>query len=302
MEALLRLRCLDAGAFTFVMATGIVSEAAAEQRLVVLSQALFAVAAAAWVVLAAVVLLRAIRGAPRPRPASFAVVAATAVVGVRSLDVGATTPALGLWALAVACWIGLALARPAVGEPRGSTLLVPVATESLAVLATPLAQRFGLLLERVALAFWLLGLALYPVVVVAIGRALRRSRAFRPDLWVVMGCLAIATLAAAQLAVDGAGRWVREAAVATWVVATAWIVPLLVAELRRADWRYDGARWAFVFPLGMYGVACEALARAEGLAALRRVAVAALAVALVAWTLTVLGLLRTASVHAGSKR
>src|SRR5579884_4155750 len=268
MEALLRLRCLDAGAFTFVMATGIVSEAAAEQRLVVLSQALFAVAAAAWVVLAAVVLLRAIRGAPRPRPASFAVVAATAVVGVRSLDVGATTPALGLWALAVACWIGLALARPAVGEPRGSTLLVPVATESLAVLATPLAQRFGLLLERVALAFWLLGLALYPVVVVAIGRALRRSRAFRPDLWVVM----------------------------------AWIVPLLVAELRRADWRYDGARWAFVFPLGMYGVACEALARAEGLAALRRVAVAALAVALVAWTLTVLGLLRTASVHAGSKR
>src|SRR5579884_1983190 len=238
MEALLRLRCLDAGAFTFVMATGIVSEAAAEQRLVVLSQALFAVAAAAWVVLAAVVLLRAIRGAPRPRPASFAVVAATAVVGVRSLDVGATTPALGLWALAVACWIGLALARPAVGEPRGSTLLVPVATESLAVLATPLAPRFGGLFERVALAFWLLGLALYPIVLVAIARGARRSRAFRPDLWVVMGCLAIATLAGAQLAVFDAGPWTRDAALGTWTVATALILPLLAVDARTGELRY----------------------------------------------------------------
>jgi prepilin-type N-terminal cleavage/methylation domain-containing protein len=279
------------------MATGIVSEAAADQRLAVLSQALLAVAAAAWVVL--VLALGGAAGRRRPRPASFAVVAATAVLGVRSLDVGAPALALALWALALACWVALLVARPRLGEVTGSTLLALVATESLAVLATPLGPRFGRWLELAALACWALGLVLYPAVAAAIVRA----RRFRPDAWVLMGCLAIATLAGAQLAIAaphdrdlaGLGPSLRDAALGTWAAASAWFAPLGLAEVRRRAWSYDGARWAFVFPLGMYAVATRAVSIADGVPRLRDVALALFVAALAAWALVAVGLARRAS-------
>ena len=63
-------RCrIDAGAFAFVMGTGIVSIGASQQALPVLSNALLAVAGAAWVTLAVTVWLqarRAGRGAAAP--------------------------------------------------------------------------------------------------------------------------------------------------------------------------------------------------------------------------------------------
>ena len=61
---------LDAGAFTFGMATGIVSVAARTQGLPVVSDVLFALAALGWLVIAGAVVAR---GPRRPRIESLAV-------------------------------------------------------------------------------------------------------------------------------------------------------------------------------------------------------------------------------------
>jgi tellurite resistance protein TehA-like permease len=115
-----------------------------------------------------------------------------------------------------------------------------------------------------------------------------------------MGALAIATLAAAQIVLAGRALhaqlgWLPDAALATWAAASAWVLPLVLWEVRaRATWRYGFTRWSFVFPLGMYSVASETLAHAVALAPLLDVALASFAAALAAWTLAALGLARAA--------
>ncbi len=296
------LRELDAGAFAFVMATGIVSVAAAEQSLPLLSEALLALACLAWIVLTAVVARRAFQ-APRARPRlqSFALVAATAVIGGRFMQAGKATLALALWSAALAAWLLLLVQRPDAGRARGSSLLVVVATESLAFLAALLAPRWGPSLLDFALAAWALGLALYPFVIAALALELRRRRRFEPTLWIVMGALAIATLAGSELVLAARELetlhelrvWLRDANLATWAVASALVVPLLLADVRaRSRWRYELGRWSFVFPLGMYAVASRTLAQANALSPLDRIGSVFFVIALAAWALVLFGLSR----------
>jgi tellurite resistance protein TehA-like permease len=288
----------DAGSFAFVMATGIVSVAASAQGLAVLSDALLAAACLAWVVLAAAVSPRALT-APRRRPRlqSFALVAATAVVGVRFTQAGESTVALALWSAAATFWILLLVSRPEVGLTRGRSLLVVVATESLAVLAALLSPRFGATFLVVAFAAWLLGLALYPVVMRELMRALRRRRRFDPDLWIVMGALAITTLAGSELLVGARDlhalptlrSWLPTVDLVTWAAASVAVVPLVLAELRaRSEWRYEASRWSFVFPLGMFSVASQSLAHADKLSFLDGIGRAFSYVALAAWSAVLL--------------
>ena len=238
---------LDTGAYTFVMATGIVSVAASTQRLFALSDPLFVLAAAAWVAVTLVLLARAARGDwRRPQLTSFALVAATAVVGTRFSLAGRQVFALGLWALAIAAWVALLAARPRGGRPDGGRLLLVVGTESLAVLAAFLAPRVNDELVIPAVGWWLLGLACYPVVIAGIAAELRRRPRFGPDLWVVMGALAIATVAGTELllaarttdelvSVRGA---LSNADLATWALASTLVLPLAVADVRhRGAWR-----------------------------------------------------------------
>lgn len=260
MRAVFKPSGLDAGAFAFVMATGIVSVAAALESLSLLSDALFALACAAWIVFVAVAIRAPAPG--RPRIEAFAAVAATAVLGARLVLFRDDELALCLWFLAVLVWAALVARRPTWGEARGSSLLLVVGTESLAVLGALLAPRFGVVLRDAALVAWVLGLALYLPVVSLV--AYRRGR-FAPDIWIAMGALAIATLAGSELVLASrALHALRVVDEITWVVATLLIVPLAVCELRLRDWRYEAARWAFVFPLGMYVVASRTLARAGG--------------------------------------
>jgi tellurite resistance protein TehA-like permease len=83
-------------------------------------------------------------------------------------------------------------------------------------------------------------------------------------------------------------------AIASWVAASAWILPLAMLQLRclaralarRGRQRQAGSQtawWPAVFPLGMYGVASHTLAGALGLHALEAVARVFLWIALVAW-------------------
>lgn len=291
---------LDASAFAFVMATGIVSVAARLQELPVLSDVFLAVTILGWLALAALLWRHVLR---RPRLESFAFVAATAVLGARFSIAGHRLVALALWALAIAAWVVLLARWPQLHRADGGWFLVVVGTESLAVLGSLLAPRFGAGLIPAALAWWALGLALYPIVAAAITLELRRRPRFGADLWITMGALAIATLAGAELldaarALDSLGSFrpvLRDVDIATWATASAWIPPLLAAEARnRPGWRYRSNRWSFVFPLGMYSVATETLGRVAHLGPLADLAHVFLAAVLLAWAVTFGGLVRLA--------
>jgi tellurite resistance protein TehA-like permease len=275
-------RNVDAGAFAVVMATGILGVGARLEGVAALADVLLACACLAWAFLAVVLRLQSIR--------SFAVVAGTAVIGADLLLAGQRSPALALWSLAAALWLAVAFT---VRREAATSLLSIVATEALAVLAAALDRHHAAPLQVPALVLWGLGLALYPVVAGRIVHGSLRERDFSPTLWIVMGALAITTLAAAELLLDG--RLDTDAGLATWAAASA-AIPLLVAtELRVRRWRYEVARWSSVFPLGMYGVASRELGSAAGLAGLRAVGTVFFALALAAWLLTAGGLVLSAA-------
>jgi tellurite resistance protein TehA-like permease len=274
------LQELDAGAFTVVMATGILGVGARLEGIAPLADVLLALACVAWLLLAALLRERSVR--------SFAVVAGTAVVGADLLLAGQGTAALALCSLAAALWLAVALT---VRSEAATSLLTIVATESLAVLAASLDREHVAGLRSLAVALWAFGLALYPFIAGRIVHSSLRERDFSPTLWIVMGALAITTLAAAGLALDR-GALGSDVALATWAVASAAIPFLVVTELRLREWRYEIARWSFVFPLGMYGVASHVLAGAAGIAGLRELGAVFFGIALAAWVLTVGGLAR----------
>jgi tellurite resistance protein TehA-like permease len=271
---------VDAGAFAVVMATGIVGVGARLEGIAPLADVLLACASLVWIVLAAALRARTVR--------SFAVVAGTAVIGADFLLAGEGELALALWSLAAALWLAVALT---IRSEATSSLLTIVAAESLAVLAAALDRHGDAPLLMPAIAFWALGLALYPLIASRIVHGSLRERRFEPTLWIVMGALAITTLAGAELLLDrgplGAG-----VALATWAAASATIPFLVVAELRVRQWRYEVARWSSVFPLGMYGVASRVLGSADGLPELRTIGTVFFWLALAAWALTAAGLAR----------
>jgi hypothetical protein len=88
----------------------------------------------------------------------------------------------------------------------------------------------------------------------------------QPDIWILMGAAAIATLAGDHI--DRAGlEAVRPVTVVTWYVATVWIPPLRYVTLQRFRMRSElppGLWWAAVFPLGMYSSATYATALESG--------------------------------------
>jgi tellurite resistance protein TehA-like permease len=281
------------------MATGIVSVAAGLQHLHALSEALLVVACIGWATLLPALLWRS-RGkkSPPPGPGSFALVAATAVLGSRFSFAGQPLVALALWALALVAWLALLAMGRHCGRADGGWFLVVVGTESLAVLASLLAPHWGTQFLDAAFGWWLLGLCLYPAIAAAIAAELRRRPRFVPALWITMGALAIATLAGTELllaartlhALTPVRPLLRISDLTLWALASAWILPLAVADLRsRAGWRNPRGRWSFVFPLGMYAVASQLLARAASLAPLADVGHAFFALALLAWTLVLLG-------------
>ena len=95
---------------------------------------------------------------------------------------------------------------------------------------------------------------------------------FEPDTWILMGGLAIATLAGDNIH-SRAPAWlagpVLVVTVVIWVAATLWIPPLIYFGLHRIRRRpemlhFAGVWWAFVFPLGMYAAASFTVAAAIG--------------------------------------
>jgi tellurite resistance protein TehA-like permease len=129
----------------------------------------------------------------------------------------------------------------------------------------------------------------------------RDEGTFQPDTWILVGGLAIATLAGDNIH-SLAPAWlagpVRTVTVVTWAAATLWIPPLIYFGLHRISQRPDmlhfaGVWWAFVFPLGMYSAATYAMATELSQRSLITVSLVFFWDALAAWLIVVgAGLLR----------
>lgn len=261
----------------------------------------------------------------------FTFVAACAVLDVRW---GAQRAAGWLLSgLAFAVWLVLMpLAVVALGSrpsadlrqhARGAWLLPSVATAGLATAVTNLAIDLRLpSLVLVAALVWVLAMVLYLLVTLLIGwRALAAPLVpdeVTPDSWILMGALAITSLAGNHILAavrtlnspSGLLAWTRPVTLAAWLLASLWIPVLLYAEVWRADQvpgslRYQGAWWSAVFPLGMYSAASAATATELHIRSLRTVSLMFFWIAFTVWTCVAIGLLhsavgRRAEVRAGS--
>ncbi|MDX6644317.1 MAG: nitrate reductase gamma subunit [Miltoncostaeaceae bacterium] len=258
------------------MGTGIVSVALSLDGRETLSRVLLGLAAAVWVVLAALLARRALRDRGRLRmdargPSSLAGAAGTAVLGTRMAMLGWGWAGAALLVIAVALWAGLLIpVLTHLGAPTsGASLMVAVSTESLAALAATLAaqQQAGWLLDA-ALAPLVLGLVLYALVIVRFDR--RQLTVGLGDHWITGGALAISALAAAEAALAagtlgalGAIRsLLQNGSLVLWALAAAWLPVLLVGEAVRPRLRYDVRRWSTVFPVGMLAAAGFVVGRA----------------------------------------
>jgi len=253
-----------------VMGTGIVSVALSLDRAQTLSRLLLVLAAGIWLMIAAAVIARARRDPQRlraqtRRPVALSWVAGTAVLGARLVLLGWSAPGVALFGGALVLW-GV-LITPVLSHWRtptvGASLLLTVATQSLAVLAVAIAVQIrSSWLEVGALVPFGLGLASYGFVMARFD--LRQLGIGRGDHWITGGALAISTLAAGDLAsgarsldVLGRGHGPLEVlAVGLWLASMVWLPALVAAEIVNPRLGYDVRRWSTVFPLGMYA-ACS---------------------------------------------
>lgn len=293
--------------FAAVMATGIVSIAAADHGYRWISLVMAVIAACALPILVVVCAVSWRRSPldfrdPDVLLRMFTYVAACAVLGARLAEYRVV-----LWVLAgLALQFWLTLAPLVVGRmwrnrwtplrdrARGAWELASVATSGLAILSAELRWLFG------ALLFWVLALVVYAVMT---GLILWRSGhegvnpdRFEPDGWILMGGLAIATLAGDHIHRLWASDVVEAITMLTWALATLWIPVLAYFGIRRINarpgaWEFRGVWWAMVFPLGMYSAASFAMARETAVAALVTASLVFFWVAFAAWIVVAVGAL-----------
>ena len=297
--------------FAAVMATGILSIAARDHRYPAISDTLGVLATLSLLALVVlVVVTRALASWDLRDPdvtlRLFTFVAACAVLDSRLASHRGVAQLLGVVAL-TAWLVLLALtARNMSAGPwaalrdraHGAWELASVGTSGLAIVAAMAARH-----ERwwlwVAVPVWVAALSIYAVMTwLILWRTVseRQDRdGFEPDSWILMGGLAIATLAGDHIHALAPARLagpVLAVTAVTGVAATLWIPPLIHFGLRRISQRptilvFAGVWWALVFPLGMYSAATYAMAAELGQASLLTVSLVLFWDALAAWLIVV---------------
>ncbi|OBH81903.1 tellurite resistance/C4-dicarboxylate transporter family protein [Mycobacterium scrofulaceum] len=303
--------------FAAVMATGILSIAARNHGYRWISDALGVIATVGLVFLVALVITAAVGSRrtlrwdlsdPDVTLRLFTFVAACAVIDTRL--------SAHVWVLRVLGGVGLCSWLILVGvsarnmfargwvalrdDAHGAWELGSVGTSGLAIVIARAAYHTG---ERwwlaVAVAVWVAAILIYGLMTwLILWRVVneRQDRdGFEPDTWILMGGMAIATLAGDDIH-SLAPTWlagpVRIVSVVTWVTATVWIPPLIYFGLHRISrrpnmLRFAGVWWAFVFPLGMYSAASYAMASETGQRSLLTVSLVFFWDALAAWVVVV---------------
>lgn len=313
--------------FAAVMATGILSVAARNHHYHWLSDSLGVLTTAGLLVLVLLALARRPPWDLRDPDVTlrlFTFVAACAVLDSRLVAHPMVVRGLGM--VALAAWlvlVGLSVRNMAArdwtalrGRAHGAWELASVGTSGLAIISAQVAWHTG---DRGWLAgavgVWTLAIFIYVLMAwLILWRTVieRTDQAgFEPDDWILMGAMAIATLAGDTIVAVAPG-WlagpVRAVTVVTWAVATGWIPPLIYFVLHRVNRRpsvlqFTGVWWALVFPLGMYSVATDAMAAELRVPALATVSLVFFWNALTVWLIVaVAGLLRVRAVSLAALR
>ena len=259
-------------------------------------------------------------------PGFFTLVAGTSVLGSQFVVLAADHRAgLVLWGVALLLWVGLTYTifagltikqrKPTLAQGiNGAWLLAVVATQSIAVLSTLLAPHIGqpgrLELNFLALSMWLWGGMLYIWMMALI---FYRYLFFpfspgdlSPPYWINMGAMAISTLAGSLLILNAPQApflvsllpFLKGFTVFYWAAGTWWIPMLLLLGIwrhgvRRFPLRYDPLYWGAVFPLGMYAACTWQMDQAMAFGFLDALPRLFFAVALLAWLLAFIGMLRS---------
>ena len=259
-------------------------------------------------------------------PGFFTFVAACSILGCQSLLLGGSLRiAVLLGGVGLLAWIGftytiftvLTVKSPKPSLDRGINggwLLAVVATQSMAVLAALIApeveQPLRLELNFFALSMWLWGGMLYIWMMSLI---FYRYAFFRfspgdlaPPYWINMGAMAISTLAGSLLILNAPHApylmsllpFLKGFTVFYWATGTWWIPMLLLLGIwrygyERFPFEYDPLYWGAVFPLGMYAACTWQMDRAMEFGFLSALPRAFLYIALAAWTVTFVGMVRS---------
>jgi len=329
--SLRRFAALFPGGFAAVMATGIISIDARELGWDSIGWALLAVNVAAWLLMWAAGLGRAVLGGRAlardlarhdTGPGFLTLAAGTAVLGTQLVAFQtAGWTAAPLFALAILAWwitlygflTGVTKGRIKPSLERGLSgqwLLLVVATQALASLGADLLQDGGgsPVLAFVCYAWVLLGgvyyLLLSTIVLYRFAFVAMPPEDVTGSWWINAGAAAVTVLAGGKLMGSGLSigpfplrDLLSPVIVAFWADATFWIPLLLLLFawkhlIRRRMFRSVLAQWSVVFPLGMYCAATLELEAVYGLGFLRPLARIVFWVALLTWCVIAASALR----------